>query len=304
MSQEGCSNVKNLRNKLYNIGIKNKLSNIPSQTPNLLLQIPPKSPTRRPVMVPTPRPTRPQPTPRPTKARPTPRPTSSPTPRPTSQPTAIPTLAPTPRPTRPTRKPTTRRPSRAPTPRPTRRKPTTRPSTERPTCFMPTLSPTKQNGKTPRPSRVPTPRPTRPTKQPTKGPPLTILYNGFKETEKKGNVLFLGRNDVEITTIKSNKKQYAFRIWFLSPDDTSLLCNFRKTKTVFWHKEKKLSTTYGQFMWLKKGEVTNIQFKIIGDNLSIIKNGNVHVTFSHPFLHSVTKIAFSGVKINMKIVYS
>lgn len=79
-----------LKSKLVSFGVKDKLSNVPQQTPNVLLQVQNIEPK------PTSRPTRP--TRKPTTMRPTRKPTSRPT-KPTRKPTSRPTSEPTSRPT-------------------------------------------------------------------------------------------------------------------------------------------------------------------------------------------------------------
>lgn len=71
--------------ELFKLAVKNKISSLPSNSPNLLLQVPLNS---------TPSPTTRSPTPRPTKPGPTKRPSPSPTNRPSKAPTPKPTYPP------------------------------------------------------------------------------------------------------------------------------------------------------------------------------------------------------------------
>lgn len=72
--------------ELFKLAVKNKISSLPPNSPNLLLQVPVRNFT--------PRPTTPSPTTRPTRARPTKKPSPSPNKRPTKAPTRKPTNPP------------------------------------------------------------------------------------------------------------------------------------------------------------------------------------------------------------------
>ena len=156
MEEIGCTNIDNVVNKLLDIAKDNKISGVPSNTKNKMLQIP--SGSKKPTPYPTSRPTpscnyicrKKSSKSQCNKCQPcsssqcwcqwinkrcrktTPRPTLQPTPQPTNRPSRQPTPQPTPRPTRkPTPQPTIR-PSRQPTPRPTKSPsspPTDKPST-------------------------------------------------------------------------------------------------------------------------------------------------------------------------------
>jgi hypothetical protein len=181
------------------------------------------SPTKKPVVPPTPKPTmKPTkkpivpPTPKPT-LKPTEKPVVPPTPKPTLKPTKKPVVPPTPKPTKkptekpvvpPTTKPTkkpTEKPVIPPTPKPTKKptekpvvpptpKPTKKP-TEKP-VVPPTPKPTKKPTEkpvvppTPKPTKKPTEKPVvpptpKPTKKPTEKPVVPpTLKPTMKPTEK------------------------------------------------------------------------------------------------------------------------